>query len=60
MLFEYPLVVGEQHFEAEPESEDDGEPQHSAEDQRRHHGLTLGTEGHVETEHMETDIILVT
>lgn len=44
MLLKHPSVVGEQQLEAESEREDEGEPQESAEDQRRHHGLTLGTE----------------
>lgn len=34
VLLEHPLVVGEQQLEAEPECEDEGEPQESAEDQR--------------------------
>lgn len=49
VLLKHPLVVGEQQLEAESEREDEGEPQQSAEDQRRHHGLTLGTEGDMET-----------
>lgn len=48
VLLKHPLVVGEQQFEAEPEREDEGEPQQSAEDQRRQHGLTLGTERDME------------
>lgn len=53
VLFKHPLVVGQQQFEAEPEGEDEGEPQQSAEDQRRHHSLAVGTEGHVETAQRE-------
>ena len=49
VLLEHPLVVGEKQLEAEPEGEDEGEPQQSAEDQRRQHGLTLSAERHVET-----------
>ncbi len=49
MLLKHPLVVWEQQFKAEPESEDEGEPQQSAEDQRWQHGLTLGTERDMET-----------
>lgn len=49
MLLKHPSVVGEQQFEAESECEDQGEPQQSAEDQRRQHGLTLGTERDIET-----------
>lgn len=44
VLLKHPSVVREQQFQAEPESKDEGEPQQSAEDQRRHHGLSLGTE----------------
>lgn len=55
VLFKHPLVVGQQQFEAEPEGEDEGEPQQSAEDQRWHHSLTLGTEGHVEAAQREWD-----
>lgn len=33
MLFKHPVVVGQEQLEAEPECEDEGEPQQSAEDQ---------------------------
>lgn len=33
VLFKHPLVVGEQQLQAEPESEDEGEPEQRAEDQ---------------------------
>lgn len=48
MLLEHPLVVGQQQLEAQPEGQDEGEPQQSAEDQRRHDVLALGAEGDVE------------
>lgn len=44
MLLKHPLVVGEQQFQAEAQCQDEGEPQQSAKDQCREHGLTLGTE----------------
>lgn len=34
MLLEHPLVVGKQQLQAQPEHEDEGEPQQSAKDQR--------------------------
>lgn len=34
VLLKHPVVIGEQQLEAEPERQDEGEPQQSAEDQR--------------------------
>lgn len=53
MLLKHPLVVGEQQLEAEAQRQDEGEPQQSAEDQRRQHGLALGTERDVEAARRE-------
>lgn len=55
MLLKHPLVVGEEQLEAEPERQDEGEPQQGAEDQHRQHGLTLGAERHVEAAGGEND-----
>ena len=49
MLLEHPAVVGEEQLEAEAQSQDDREPQHRAEHQRRQHGLALRAQGHVQT-----------
>lgn len=51
MLLKHPSVVGEQQLQAESECKDQGKPKQCAEDQSWHHGLALGTEGHVETGH---------
>lgn len=53
VLFKHPLVVGKQQFETEPESEDEREPEQSAEDESRQHGLTLGTERQMEAAERE-------
>ena len=49
VLLEHPAVVGEEQLQAESQREDDGQPEHRAEDQRRQHGLALGAQGHVQT-----------
>lgn len=48
MLLKHPPVVGEKQLEAEPEREDEGQPQQRAENQRRKHRLALSAERHVE------------
>ena len=46
---EHPAVVGEEQLEAEAQCEDEREPEQGAEEQRRQHGLTLGTQSRMET-----------
>lgn len=43
-LLEHPTVVGEELLQAHAHGEDEGEPEQRAEQHRRHHRLTLGTQ----------------
>lgn len=59
MLLEHPAVVGEEQLEAEAQSQDDGEPQHGAEDQCRQHGLALRAQRHMQAAREREDYFFI-